>query len=104
MRRITVKDSTIHGKGVFAAEILKPDEYIGQYTGYRTEEDSMYTLWVEHDVDGERGYFGTGRLRYVNHSCTPNAEFDGRNLFAIRKIEPGQEIVVNYGDEWSDIA
>ena len=102
MRRIAVKNSSIHGKGVFAAEVLKEDEYIGQYVGYRTDEDSMYTLWVEHK-EGERGYFGTGRLRYVNHSRQPNAEFDGRDLYALRTIRPDEEIVVDYGDEWSDI-
>jgi len=103
MKRISVEISSIHGKGVFAAEVLKRDEYIGQYQGYRTDEDTMYTLWVEHDVDGERGYFGTGRLRFVNHSQRPNAEFDGRDLYAIRTIKPPEEILVNYGDEWHDI-
>jgi SET domain-containing protein len=102
MRSISIRNSPIHGKGVFAKEPLMRGEYIGRYHGPRTDEDSMYTLWVEHG-EAERGYRGTGRLRHLNHSRKPNAEFDNRDLYAIRKIRPEEEIVIHYGDEWDDI-
>ncbi len=48
-----------------------------------------------------RGYEGLGRLRFVNYSRRPNAEFRGRDLYALRKIRPGDEITVEYGMDWS---
>lgn len=101
-RRFEVRESPIHGMGVFARDTIREGEYIGRYIGWRTDEDSMYTLWVEYP-EGQRGYFGTGRLRYLNHSTRPNAEFDGRDLFALRTIRPGEEIFVDYGEEWEDV-
>ncbi|MAB81249.1 MAG: SET domain-containing protein-lysine N-methyltransferase [Planctomycetes bacterium] len=102
MRQIATGESPVHGTGVFAKETLKTGDYIGRYHGYRTEEDSMYTLWVEHSR-GERGYFGTGRLRHLNHSKRPNAEFESRDLYATRRIESGDEILIDYGEEWADV-
>lgn len=101
-RRVEVRPSKIHGLGVFARTDFETGEYIGRYIGHRTDVDSMYTLWVEYP-EGQRGYFGTGRLRHLNHSRTPNAEFDGRDLFAMRPIRAGEEITVDYGEEWADV-
>ena len=82
------RPSEIHGTGVFATREIRRGEFIGQYLSKRTDSDSMYTLWIEWD-DGPRGYEGYGALRFVNHTTKPNAEFDERDLFAMRKIEPG---------------
>ena len=58
-------------------------------------------------VDASR--IGNG-ARFANHSCRPNAklipihvenEYPRIGLFAIRHIEPGEEITYNYGDEHS---
>ena len=51
----------------------------------------------------ERGYEGSGRLRYLNHASTPNAEFDARNLHALRKIEKDEEVTIFYGEDWADV-
>ena len=42
-------------------------------------------------------------LRFLNHSRTPNVEFDGPDLYACRDIEPGEELVFDYGAEWADV-
>jgi hypothetical protein len=34
--------------------------------------------------------------RFMNHSCEPNALIRGREVFALRPIEPGQEITFHY--------
>ncbi len=100
MKRIENRPSPIHGHGVFARETIRRGEFIGQYLARRTDVDGTYTLWVEFD-DGLRGYEGYGRLRMLNHTPTPNAEFDERNLFATRTIAPGDEITIHYGEDWS---
>ncbi|MFT5284130.1 MAG: SET domain-containing protein [Planctomycetota bacterium] len=97
------KASTIHGMGVFAKTSFKRGEFIGQYLSRRTQANGTYTLWVETD-EGERGYEGFGRLRYVNHTTKPNAEFRERDLHATRSIRVGEEITVHYGEDWKDIS
>jgi len=101
---VEVKESSIHGKGVFARRSFGEGDLIGRYDGPETTEDDTYVLWVEVDDNQWRGYDGQGRLRYLNHSSSPNSEFSGRDLFATKKIEPGEEITFHYGDEWEDVA
>ena len=73
--------------------------YLGRYHGPRVDENGMHVLWVEND-DGEwEGFDGENILRYLNHCKEPNAEFDGRDLYAIRDIRPGEEITFDYGEE-----
>ena len=99
LTRYENRPSPIHGQGVFATEAIHPGEFIGQYLARRTDAESSYTLWIEFD-DGPRGYEGYGRLRMLNHTLEPNAEFDERDLFATKPIRPGDEITIHYGDEW----
>ncbi len=99
--KIEVRPSPIHGLGVFAKKTIDKDERIGRYLANRTRRDGTYVLWVEEDDVGRwSGYDGYGRLRYLNHSRSPNSEFDGLELFAIRPIRRGEEITVHYGLEW----
>jgi hypothetical protein len=43
-------------------------------------------------------HFGlSGKLRSLNHSCRPNARLEGARLLAVRKIESGQEVTIDYG-------
>jgi hypothetical protein len=60
-------------------------------------------LWLV-DEEGRQGYDGYGRLRFLNHSGTPNSEFDGLDLYAVRTIQPAEEITIHYGEEWADVA
>ena len=101
MQLFETRESPIHGTGVFAKREIREGQFIGRYLGRRTQEDGTYTLWV--DFDGEqRGYAGYGRMRFLNHAPRPNAEFDERDLYALRPIPPGEEITIHYGDEWED--
>ena len=100
-RRVEALPSPIHGFGVFAKRTLSSGEYIGQYIGRRTDRDTMHTLWVDFGAE-ERGYEGNGRLRFLNHDPSPNAEFDDRDLYALRQIHPGEEITISYGEDWAD--
>ena len=44
------------------------------------------------------------RWRFLNHSCEPNAEFAGRNLVAIRKIKPSEQITFDYNTTENDLS
>ena len=102
--RVESRRSDIHGIGVFATDAISAGEHIGIYEGEPTDVDGTYVLWVEtDDPDTWRGIDGTSVLRFLNHSRSPNVEFDGPDLYACRDIEPGEELVFDYGAEWADV-
>ncbi len=92
---VYVDRSPIHGKGLFARCAIERGAYIGRYLGPEARRNGSHVLWVE----GENGWIGRrgfNRLRYLNHSLPPNAEFDGFDLYARRRIRPGEEITIDY--------
>ncbi len=110
--RVEVRDSTIHGKGLFALERIARGTRIIEYTGERVsaceEEPSepvsgpRYTLlfdlgngWM---IDGGKG---GNEARFINHSCRPNCEAYGVRrrivIYARRLIPAGRELLLDYG-------
>lgn len=96
---IEVRESRIHGRGIFACEPLARGLLIGRYLGPRVRRNGRYVLWVWQDDDTLVGVSGQNDLRYVNHSRRPNAVFYGEELFALRRIRAGEEITVDYGPD-----
>lgn len=93
--------STVHGRGLFAAQKLSGGQLIGVYDGPKVEEDGMYVLWVEDEPGGSwTGFDGQNEMRFMNHSDEPNAEMDGLFCYAREDIQPGTEITIDYG--WED--
>lgn len=92
---VYVGPSPIHGKGLFAHCTLERGQYIGTYLGPRAQRNGSHVLWVEED-NGWVGRRGFNRLRYLNHSARPNAEFDGFDLYVVRRIHPHEEITIDY--------
>lgn len=100
--KIFVKKSSIHGKGCFAKKKIRKGAYIGSYEGITVLDDNIYVLWVQQDHGGWHLIDGKNDLRFVNHSLTPNAEWDANKLYALRAIEEGEEITFHYGEDWED--
>jgi uncharacterized protein len=110
---IQVRDSSVHGRGVFATRRIEKGERIMEYLGERVsheEADRRYENKEENDshtflfiVDSktviDAGVEGND-ARYFNHSCNPNCEsvVEKRRVFieAIRTIEPGEEMTYDY--------
>lgn len=89
--------SAIHGTGLFARRSFKRNEYIGTYAGPLAKRNGRYVLWVT-DEDGHlSGVRGLNLLRYLNHADTPNAYFDGVDLYASGRIAADSEITFDYG-------
>jgi uncharacterized protein len=113
-RRIQVRRSGVHGKGVFALRPLAADEPIIEYIGERISwkealrrhprdpADPNHTFYFHID-DGRviDANVGGNASRWINHACKPNCEADetdGRVFIkALRKIEPGEELFYDYG-------
>jgi uncharacterized protein len=113
-RRIQVRKSGIHGKGVYALRPLKAGEKVIEYTGEvitwkealrRHPHDPKdpnhtfyFTLDDKHVIDAK---FGGNASRWINHACEPNCESDvtaGRVFIkALRDVSPGEELFYDYG-------
>jgi hypothetical protein len=93
-------ESAIHGKGAFATVAFSVGDHVGTYAGEPTDDDGTHVLWIETDDGDWRGVDGTGVLRWLNHSTSPNVEFVGPHLHAIAAIHPGDELTFHYGEEW----
>ena len=97
-----VMDSGIHGKGLFAKEDIKSNTYLGEYEGPEAKRNGSHVLWV-FDDDKVVGRSGRNKLRYLNHCSECSAEFDGFELYSACDIKAGEEITINYGEDWDDI-
>lgn len=111
--RVVVRNSAIHGRGVFAVTAMAKGARILEYTGERmshAEADRRYGDL--HDGSSHTMLFAAtdkvvidatkrgGPARWINHSCAPNCEAneeDGRVFIdAIRAIRPGEELSYDY--------
>jgi SET domain-containing protein len=101
----------IEGDGLFAAETISKGQLIVEYTGERISDaeserrGGRYLFEVKKNlvIDGSHP---SHTARYINHACTPNAEAehevteDRVYIRAARKIRPGEEITIDYGEEY----
>ncbi len=118
-RRIQVRKSGIHGKGVFALKPISKGERIMEYKGQiiswpealkrhpHDPEQPNHTFYFSlddgsHVIDGNRG---GNSSRWINHSCQPNCAADeiGQDgaariyIKAARKLKAGEELFYDYG-------
>jgi len=100
MEKVVVRASPIHGRGVFAVRRIEAGEVIIEGCRQVLSDAAVEALPAE-----EREFLGVidGRnvlmlppSRFVNHSCEPNARGTAQNDIAIRPIEPGEEVTVDY--------
>ena len=97
-QKFHVKDSGIHGKGLFASCNIKKDEIIGSIKYIPTKEDGPYVLWIE-----DQGVVVECDLKYINHSSRPNACYcEDLDVVAIENIKKNEEITHDYGDDWAE--
>ena len=94
---LVVRDSGIHGCGVFAKRAFKKGDVIGRYRGRPSDHDGPYTAWHTDGAGNQTRHEITGPLRFLNHSCRPSAKFDKFRLIAVRSIKRGREITIDYG-------
>jgi SET domain-containing protein len=106
--KIEVRESGVHGRGVYAAQFIPEGTRVIEYTGERVSWESA----PDNDQDPhtfnfgvENGYVinpevGGNDARWINHSCDPNCEAieedDRIFIYAIRDIEPREELLYDY--------
>ena len=113
-RRIQVRNSGVHGRGVYAVAPIEAGERIIEYTGELIDWDEAmerhphdpaqpHHTFYFHIEDGRviDALFGGNSSRWINHACEPNCEtdeVDGRvYIRALQDIFPGEELFYDYG-------
>jgi SET domain-containing protein len=109
--KVEVRESEIHGKGIFAKESIPAGEIIMVIEGEvinedecirrENEEDNVYIFW-----NGDN-YIDTAKtevIKYINHDCDYNCEVDDKDdrslyLLSAVDIKPGDELTIDYGYE-----
>jgi len=113
--KIIVRNSAIHGRGVYAARPLRKGERIIEYTGQiiswkeadrrppSDPDDPLHTFLFSLS-DGKRvidASQGGNDARWINHSCDPNCETEETDsgrvyIEALRGIAKGEELHYDY--------
>jgi uncharacterized protein len=94
---VEVRPSPIHGRGCFATTAIADGQLIGRGRARPVTEDGPYVLWVE----GDRPVEILNEWRFLNHAHDPNACIDDSlEVWALRAIDPGEEITIDYGPDW----
>ena len=102
--KAVVRESAIHGKGLFAAEAIAKDEIVCVKGGYIYDREILRSMpeWyraAEIEV-ADNLFIGPyreeereGSMIFSNHSCDPNIGVQGQIVFvAMRDIQPGEEL------------
>ena len=98
--RLCVANSPIHGKGLFAQDLIREGDVLGVIRGIRTRDDGTYVLWVTED----HAVRILCKFKYINHSDNPNVVlYDTLEVCAIRDIFTGEEITHDYeSGDWQE--
>ena len=112
--RVLLRQSAIHGTGLFAARALGPGttliEYVGrkidkQESQHQCQLNNPYIFYLDDtcDLDGNVEW---NPARFINHSCNPNCDaelVDGRIwIVTNRPVRAGEEITFDYGYDAED--
>jgi hypothetical protein len=110
---IEVRNSDVHGRGVFAVAPIKKGTRILEYLGDRISHDAADARYEDHDENDNHTFlfivdkhtvidagFRGNDARFINHQCEGNCEsvIQNRRVFidAVRDIAPGQELGYDY--------
>jgi SET domain-containing protein len=108
-----VRNSRIHGRGVFAARRIRKGTRVLEYVGDRISHAAADARYDDHDPNDNHTFLfivdkntvidagvGGNAARYINHSCDGNCESvieKGRvYIEAVRTIQPGEELGYDY--------
>lgn len=114
-----VRNSEIHGRGVYATQDIPAETEIIEYVGELIDKDEsgkrgtkqqdhasktgdaavyIFNITNKYDIDGN---FPWNTARLINHSCEPNCEAwsKGKRIFihALRDIKKNEELTFDYG-------
>jgi uncharacterized protein len=113
-RRIQVRRSGVHGKGVYALTTIPKGEVVIEYKGETISWDEALRRHPHDPSDPNHTFYfsldsgeaidanvGGNAARWINHACNPNCEadeIDGRVFIkTLRTLKAGEELFYDYG-------
>ncbi len=113
--RAAVRDSPIHGRGLFAVEPIASGQIVCVKGGYILDRETLHAMpeWYRAaEVPVADGLFigpvqeaeRDGSMIWSNHSCEPNIGVQGQIVFvAMRDIEAGEELTHDWATTDADV-
>ncbi|HTU65229.1 MAG TPA: SET domain-containing protein-lysine N-methyltransferase [Steroidobacteraceae bacterium] len=110
---VEVRNSPVHGRGVFAVQFIGKGARIIEYLGDRVSHEAADARYEDHDENDNHTFLfivdkktvidagvGGNDARFINHQCEGNCEsiIENRRVFidATRDINPGEELGYDY--------
>jgi len=109
---IEVRDSPIHGKGLFAKKLIPKGtitwiidlEQVEVYTGEQYHKSSLKKKEEIRKYGLNKGdltFLMLDDSNYENHSVSPNITNYGSYEISNKDIQPNEELLIDYGSELS---
>ncbi len=110
--RLELRQSSIHGKGLFASQPFRVVEVVMVFGGTLFSKEDVAAgkannrtlmqvdenLWLGDPVDQP-----LGMAYFLNHSCDPNLWISGgTKLTARREVAAGEEVTMDYSTHFAD--
>ena len=105
-KNIQVKKSEIHGKGVFAVNDIKKNKIIEICNILEVKRRKVKGIFKDYVFrkNRKKSFLALGYGSLYNHSNDNNAIVEYENdllyILAVKDIKKGQEIFINYGDNY----
>ena len=108
---VEVRNSGIHGYGIFAIEDIAPGELLLIIEGEVISKDEALrreleegNVYIFYNGNSFIDTLKTEKIKFINHCCEPNSEVQDRSssslkLVSLRPILKGEEITIDYGFE-----
>ena len=113
-RRIQVRRSGVHGRGVFALQDIAEGEVLIEYVGEIISWPEAQQRHPHDPTDPNHTFYfhinesrvidakvGGNSSRWINHACSANCEADEKDgrifIKALRNIRSGEELSYDYG-------
>jgi D-alanine-D-alanine ligase-like ATP-grasp enzyme len=119
-KKYVMKGNSIAGFGIYAAQPIKAGDILfkGEEKPQRiVTKAHVDRFWSEEEKTLFRHYaYPISQEVYIlwdnnpsewapqNHSCEPNTVYQGLNVVALRNIEPGEELTLDYADLLNETA
>jgi len=104
-----VQRSNIHRWGVFAKDSIKKYEILEEFPYFKVPLEELNNapscVSYSYNLDNEFSIIGMGFCGLYNHSFDPNVDYEIDKVnevmrhYAIRDIDAGEELTLNYGEE-----
>lgn len=110
---VELRQSLVHGLGVFAKKSMEKDFCIGSWTGTKMTksefkekygDDISYTYWTAYNFKTKKTISvakdSRNWITYINESLAPNVYLKNYKLWALRPILENEELFLRYNAKY----